>query len=40
MASGVFILRDIIAVLDSFGIGATPDAARFGDASATSTSFL
>jgi phosphopentomutase len=27
-------LRAIIAVLDSFGIGATPDAARFGDAGA------
>ena len=33
-ASGVFALRAIIAVLDSFGIGATPDAARFGDAGA------
>ena len=27
-------MRAIIAVLDSFGIGATPDAARFGDAGA------
>lgn len=29
-----FALRAIIAVLDSFGIGATPDAARFGDTGA------
>jgi phosphopentomutase len=27
-------MRAIIAVLDSFGIGAAPDAERFGDAGA------
>ena len=32
--TGFDLLRALIAVLDSFGLGAAPDAARFGDAGA------